>query len=316
MLSASQLFFRSTLSKYLLFTMSDFLDQTVSLFISHSWDRSHDYRQVLSLLDDTRRPWRNLSIPKEEALVIAGGTEEAAAQRQALIEARLEEIKAQMQRIEGSLELLYAQRGAVQREKDELNRVKNLDTLYAEALRRISSPNYRAELDSLDELKRRYAAVDLPSRLAQAQQELQQVAAKIAALETDAHQLIVEQKRLLESLTSMKVDLGITGKQRDDAIRRYPNLAMAIRNQIARADAVIVIVYPHSAYREWQEFEYQEGFVLRKPLLGLVRDGRLESIPPDLRRFGLLPVIWSGDRIFDLVQESRQPREERYNLFE
>jgi hypothetical protein len=87
------------------------------------------------------------------------------------------------------------------------------------------------------------------------------------------------------------------------SLRRFPNLALAIHSRIASADAVLVIVYPNSAYRAWLEFEYQAAFALGKPLIGLLRDDITDRLPPDLRRFGMLPVPWSRHEICDILDE-------------
>jgi hypothetical protein len=86
--------------------------------------------------------------------------------------------------------------------------------------------------------------------------------------------------------------LNDMGKQRDRVMEMYPNLALAIRNRIAIAHVVFVIVSPHTSYRPWTEFEYQEAFVLRKPTFGMLLPG-LAEMPPDLQRFGIMTCAWN-----------------------
>jgi hypothetical protein len=96
------------------------------------------------------------------------------------------------------------------------------------------------------------------------------------------------------------------GKEADDRgflLSRFPNLSLAIHNRIASADAVLVIVYPDSAYRAWLEFEYQTAFALGKPLIGLLREDVTDRLPPDLRQFGMLPVPWNRHEICNILEE-------------
>jgi hypothetical protein len=127
-------------------------------------------------------------------------------------------------------------------------------------------------------------------------------------LEVDAERLERESKGVDRSLRELQSGLMVHGFLKESDPREHlfstsPNLALAIHNRIASAEAVLVIVYPNSAYRHRLEFEYQTAFALRKPFFGLIRVDITDRLPADLTRFGMRPVRWNRREICEVLEE-------------
>jgi hypothetical protein len=158
-------------------------------------------------------------------------------------------------------------------------------------------------------LRLKYDGVDVKVAMNQCECEMQRLPQVIAAVEGDYARLAREQEAIDDSLRESEdllrgVHLGKDSDPRREFLYRAPNLAVAIHNRVAEASAVLVIVYPYSAYRTCIEFEYHCAFVLGVPILAIARKDLTDRIPPDLIRYGALRVNWDASEIREALQRS------------
>jgi hypothetical protein len=274
------------------------MENILNLFISHSWDDNQKYYElkelITSLLGDR---WRDLSISKDNAFAIATGGELEKEQKRQLLNARIKDINDRLKIIKEEHFHIGGLLANLRYEVEEIRDYQQLDLLFARARERILENDFVSTIKRLEKLENRYSKIDVNELLQVKNDKITEIAPYLYDLERDESWLRRELLDCEESLETMNVFFGSRGKQRDNVIKKHPNLAIAIRNQLAIADAVLVIVYPYSSYREWLEFEYQEAFVLKKTIFGLLDGDRCTKIPPDLARFGIKPIKWSSDEI-------------------
>jgi hypothetical protein len=269
------------------------------LFISHAWNLKSHYNDLTVLLDSiTNLVWDNVSVTEDKAIQIATGDNEAPQKIQLLCERR-DAIHLSLQNVDGELRQLSEDIVQVRKNYFEMEEHKNpvSDLSYAKFLRE----RRKAELDL------KYRGIDVAAAICDAERDIQRLTDLIARLQGKQHLLQLESVRCEKSLHRLEDCLrdiddsarlfGKHGDPRQYLLQNSSNLALAIHNRIASAQAVLVIVYPDSEYRTWIEFEYQTAFALGKPLIGILRDDITDSLPPDLSRLGMLPVRWDRQAI-------------------
>jgi len=274
------------------------IDFVIKLFISHAWDRTDLYDELVDVLNTLPAfRWQNLSIPHETAFTIATGVDGSPQRRQLLVN-RLDDIEQRSKQIDASLVRQKKRLGELRYEEQELAKYFQIDRLMTEARDAILDPGFTEKIRSLEKLQAKYDPDAATIAQRNNRENIQYLKESIAKLDSEGQQLISEAEWCTNSLNNLQsLKLGITGKQMDNVIAKFPNLALAIHNRIAAADAVIVIVLPNSAYLQWIEFEYQQAFVLRKPTIGVLHPQVAKSLPPDLRRYAIRPIEWCPDSI-------------------
>lgn len=263
------------------------------IFISHSWDHSEYYLELVELLNGIRDlKWDNLSISRNDAIEIAIGPE-AKPQRQRFLFERLGEIAIRSNEIRLAIERLFKSLEETIAAADEIQRYLNLNNQLAEIHSNIMQPNFAAKIRQLDRLRNKYEEKDIFA-------EQNKIAKRISAIEADIDKLNQENQRLVREANSSQaapddinaIILGKTGKNRDNVTMLFPNLAIALRNRIAASDIVLLIALPDMAFHCWMEFEYQEAFIRRKPVLALLHQRLTSILPADLRRYSIEPIAW------------------------
>ena len=99
-----------------------------------------------------------------------------------------------------------------------------------------------------------------------------------------------------DSASVASVPLPHPGKGGDTLYRQSPTLATLISERIHAASVVIVLARPLISLWRWMEFEYELASYLRKPLLAVLDPQCNGRTPQDLVVFGAQPVA-----LFELV---------------
>jgi hypothetical protein len=271
------------------------------IFISHQWRQSAFYSELVALLNATGLAWHNLSISETDAVEIEAG-EPARQQIANLIADRLLAVANWNAEVGSELKRTKRRLSTSQQLISDLKNFSRIDELETALRERILDPDFVQALRHLARLRKQYAgcATELELRRARADEAF--LAEEITRLEIKAEWLREEAKKYERMLTH-GLHHEKTGKARDSLFRDHPNLALAISNRVAAADVVLVLADFDSPFRRWIEFEYQESFVLRKPILAVLHPRLTNHVPPDLRYFGVEEVEW---RAFALAQAIRR----------
>lgn len=275
----------------------------LNVFISHPWDRNDLYNELGAILGSAfGAGWCDRSIGRDNAVSIATGEMEVP-QRRELLAQRLDAIVARTEEIDATAVWHRARLTDAGHEQEELAACRTIDKLLAAERDRILDPGYDERVRRLERLQRKYGGVDVDAALRAGIERIQEMESTLAQLRAEMERLVREARACRSSFERLDVvTLGTTGKSRDRVLERFPNLALAIRNRIAGSDVVMVVVTPHSAFREWLEFEYQEAFVLRRSTICLLHPGLAVTVPPDLRGYGFECVPWDPAQILDAVR--------------
>ncbi|WDP88702.1 MAG: TIR domain-containing protein [Desulfobacter sp.] len=280
------------------------MKKPIKIFISHSWENEIFYQNLVTMLNSIIDfNWVNLSISKDQAISVATG-EEAIPQRIEFLNNRSAEITKLKYKFSNKLKHLKARRANLKIKEMEIIQYEQIDLLIAEERERILNPGFVAKIKSLEKIKSRIEGLNLQREKKRNQSGLFQLDVEINKVEKRVAKLKDEREDINQCLNNIThIRIGNTGKTRDDVIKKFPNLALAIRNQLAQADLVLIVVQSNSSYQQWIEYEYQEAFVLRKPIIGLLHPDLMENIPPDLKRYGVIPIEWDQHKLAQVLRE-------------
>jgi hypothetical protein len=224
------------------------MNTKLSLFISHDWDRADLYGDLVEILDCSfHNAWENYSITRDNAFSIATDVDAAPQRRQLLLD-RLEGIVTRLNAIAPAIAETRERIAEVRHRQRELVTYREIKNQFLEARERILESTYLERMRYLERVQRQYADIDVPATENLLETQIQDWELIIRGLNVESERLAQEARFCRVSLANIDhVQLGESGKARDGAISSYPNLALAIRNKIALADVVLIIVMPYSA---------------------------------------------------------------------
>jgi len=280
------------------------MSKNINIFISHSWNMNDYYIELVKLLESgLGSSWNNLSISCDNAVTIATGYEQIP-QRIKFLRDSLEELESQKQSILDNRLVVFSNFENQKNIDNELRKCEIIDSLIAQEWEQILNPNFSEKIKYLEKIKLKSKKFDIGIEKEKSSQLLLEFQNNFIKIDLKIEKLDREINKIKGAIDEVKIDiLASTGKRRDDVMVKFPNLALAIRNKLLKSHVVLVVVETSSAFRSWIEYEYQESFLLKKPIFGVLHPQLAGQIPPDLKHYNVVPVNWEKEQIVNIVKK-------------